>query len=172
MADPATDQPQTTSAEPTEPQRGGGGIWFLWLPLTAVVIYALSIGPVAKLAVTFDPTRNNRQLQRTLDTVYAPVGWCMDHSPHFSRLIDWYFSVVWHINLYRSTAAACTRQTARAAHLRHRYKLIFYPCPSVFIRGFHFRVFRDHIPRPQFAQRTSLVGAPISWRAWEASPVS
>jgi hypothetical protein len=48
MAEPSTDQGQTTSAEASEPQRGGV-TWLIWIFLFLLFAYPLSAGPACKL---------------------------------------------------------------------------------------------------------------------------
>jgi hypothetical protein len=94
MADPATDKPQTTSVEPTEPRRSAGTS-FLWL-LAALVLYILSIGPVVKLNETFHIAENNPRLGRCIGTFYAPLAWCAPrNSSPFGKFILWYLHTVW-----------------------------------------------------------------------------
>jgi hypothetical protein len=97
MAEPFSDQGQTTSVDPTEPRRSGGTslLWLLALP----VLYVLSIGPVAKLNDAVNFPRNYPALGRALETIYTPLTWCATHSPAFARFIIWYAGV-WHVKDY------------------------------------------------------------------------
>jgi hypothetical protein len=93
MAEPSTDQPQTTSAEPTEPRRGGLGTWLLWF-LVALVTYVLSIGPAEKLVhagiIPFS----------TALAVYSPLISVTKGCPPAKRLISWYIDL-WDTPPYR-----------------------------------------------------------------------
>jgi hypothetical protein len=95
MAEPSTDQPQTTSAEPTELRRGRG-TWSLWL-IVLPVLYVLSIGPMTKLTLTLGVSNTQPALEHCLEVFYAPVIWCATHSSYFNRFLRWYWRDVWHV---------------------------------------------------------------------------
>jgi len=97
MPEPLTNQPQTTSAEPSEPPRGGGGLW-LWL-LALPILYVLSTGPMAKLDTTFNFKKNQPALEHGLEIIYWPVAECARSSAHFQRFILWYWVDVWHVKM-------------------------------------------------------------------------
>jgi hypothetical protein len=81
MAEPSTDQGQTTSAESSEPHRGGGGNWFLWL-LAALAIYVLGIGPAVLLEDKFPAT------QRFIEPLYIPLATVCEHCEPLGTLFS------------------------------------------------------------------------------------
>jgi hypothetical protein len=69
--------------------RGGGLIWFVWAA-SALVLYVLSTGPVAKLyAKGFLP-------QAPLMFLYQPLGLLGDNVPPVRTFFEWYIIDVWH----------------------------------------------------------------------------
>jgi hypothetical protein len=95
MAEPSTDQPQTTSVEPTEQRHGGAGTSLLWL-FVLPIVYILSLGPVCKLDQTFDGTHKTPTLERGLQIFYLPIEKLAEHSRPFTRFMSWYCRTVWH----------------------------------------------------------------------------
>jgi hypothetical protein len=87
MADPSTDQDQTTSVEPSEPRRGGG-TWLLWL-LVLPVLYVLSIGPAARYFFlgSFTPS------PRALHAFYSPLNFLYRKSSTVRHSMDWYINL-------------------------------------------------------------------------------
>jgi hypothetical protein len=94
MAEPSTDQPQTTSVEPTEPRRSGAGTSLLWL-FAALVIYILSIGPVFKLDQTLNITKHRPSLGHGVEVIYWPVIWLTNNSSLFGQFMNWYLVELW-----------------------------------------------------------------------------
>lgn len=86
----AEDQPKPQ--EPIATHRGGGS-WSLLL-FIAPVIYVLSIGPVAKVALALHLDKS-RAVEHTLEIIYFPVLWSAEHSQPFQRALDWYLYRVW-----------------------------------------------------------------------------
>jgi hypothetical protein len=72
-----------------EDQGRRGGLWIVWLFL-ALVIYVLSVGPVAKLNQT-------GLVPDSAEVLYYPLRVVCDCIPVFDRFIDWYLSDVWHV---------------------------------------------------------------------------
>jgi hypothetical protein len=90
MAEPSTDQPQTTSVEPTESRHGGVGLWLLWLPVV-LVIYVLSVGPAAKYVdFLYGPPTPPR---KALRAIYSPLAFLCQEIPTVSWYINWYISL-------------------------------------------------------------------------------
>jgi hypothetical protein len=75
MNAPCKDQPNRQS-DSTPPDRtethGGWCTWLLW-SLAGVVIYVLSIGPVAGLDDRFNLAGNHPGIGRTLGAIYSPL---------------------------------------------------------------------------------------------------
>jgi len=83
-----------TAPDPTLDHQPGGHrllrlIWFLFV---AFLIYALSVGPVMKLAIPanmFPPT--------PIITLYAPLDALYRHIPPVAKFYDWYLKDIWHV---------------------------------------------------------------------------
>jgi hypothetical protein len=88
MAEPSTDQPQTTSMEPSEPRRDGGGIWPLWL-LALPFVYVLSVGPVARHYWHLTPSQ-------PVPSIYVPLFTLAGTSQPLENLFGWYLFTIWH----------------------------------------------------------------------------
>jgi hypothetical protein len=63
----------------------------------AIILYALSPGPVAKALKprTFIAFITQSTLDRTLQITYAPLNYCRVRSPAVRRFYDWYIDKVW-----------------------------------------------------------------------------
>jgi len=68
------------------PESRSGVWWGMWVTLSLLVLYALSVGPVVKLV----NARGGRP-SKALDTFYAPLEYAYDHSSAVKRFYDWYF---------------------------------------------------------------------------------
>ena len=68
---------------------------FFWIGLAfcLLAIYALSTGPMFKLALAHQPT-----WMPVVDKLYAPVAWACYRSNRAQRLLDWYLLNIWHLH--------------------------------------------------------------------------
>jgi hypothetical protein len=79
-------------AESRPDQTRSGFPWFAWVMLLALILYPLSIGPVAKLVVRpFQPT------PRAFEVLYSPVLDFAGASPFLERLLEWYLFRLWNV---------------------------------------------------------------------------
>jgi len=62
-----------------------GGLWLIWAFLL-LIVYVLSVGPVARLF-------NGKPPPRALIAFYAPLELAYDHLPPAKEFIDWYLHV-------------------------------------------------------------------------------
>jgi hypothetical protein len=81
-------QDRSTSAEPTE-SASAGVVWFLAM-LGALVIYVLSVGPVARVYGGSPPA--------AVDTIYTPLAYLYRHVPAVHSFYDWY-AKLWGVTL-------------------------------------------------------------------------
>jgi hypothetical protein len=90
-------QPQADQHEPHAKYVSAGGL-LLWTT-AALVIYLISIGPVAKLCYESDMPTKFPRIERALELFYSPIEICAKHSQAFRLFFDWYVFDVWHIHL-------------------------------------------------------------------------
>ena len=65
----------------------------VWLLLAVLVLYPLSTGPAAWLAIKQPSTA------QALKTFYAPIGVACSHSHALEQALVWYLTVVWRVPL-------------------------------------------------------------------------
>jgi hypothetical protein len=83
----ATDEITQTESNASDPaQRKPGRFWILWAIL-APLIYVLSVGPAAMLAVS---VHNGETVCRVL---YAPVRLVAEHCPPANSFLTWYLNL-------------------------------------------------------------------------------
>jgi hypothetical protein len=63
--------------------------WQYWL-LGALILYPLSIGPLARLVCEYPEYPN---LKEALLIFYAPLFFICDHFPLVNNLVNWYLSL-------------------------------------------------------------------------------
>jgi hypothetical protein len=72
-----------------EQDRGGWGLFrIFWVLVIIVVLYALSVGPVARLA-----NRNGNRTAGRLLEIYTPLLRLANHSRPVSDVLEWYIDV-------------------------------------------------------------------------------
>jgi|OpeIllAssembly_1097287.scaffolds.fasta_scaffold1520151_1 hypothetical protein len=64
---------------------------FLWVFFLLVVVYPLSIGPVAWLHLKVPTSRP------AIEAFYTPITLLVDHSEQFAGFMRWYILKVWRI---------------------------------------------------------------------------
>ena len=82
-------EPQEKPAD--DPRRGGFGT-LAWLVGSLLVFYALSPGPLAKLAEYYEIPLD------TLESVYIPLEWVCDNCDPVQEFYLWYMKDLWHID--------------------------------------------------------------------------
>jgi hypothetical protein len=79
-----------SEAQSTETRRGFP--WFAWLLLLSLILYPISIGPVAKLV-----ERPFRPTPYAFEVLYSPLLDFAGACPPIERLLEWYLFSVWHV---------------------------------------------------------------------------
>jgi hypothetical protein len=78
-------------SDPVPVRKHGGGAYFLW-PIGLMVVYVLSVGPVAKFY-------DGRAVPPAFTTFYTPLAATYDAVPAFRAFIDWY-AALWKIKTH------------------------------------------------------------------------
>ncbi len=88
--DATTKKKERTTPEPVI-HHGRSFSWFA-CPFLALFLYALSIGPVARLC-HFAPGTYQPRTQKFVETFYKPIFFAAEVSPPVRRSIIWYVSI-------------------------------------------------------------------------------
>ena len=75
-------------------RRGGWSGYVLW-PLLLLVLYLLSIGPVAK----YYHDRKVNTPPRAVFAFYSPITWAYTSVPGFNSWLEWYLKV-WGVHVH------------------------------------------------------------------------
>jgi hypothetical protein len=79
--------------QPAEAPKNLIGYWFIW-PALIPLVYALSIGPVAKVDLALDLQHKHPREQKALEAFYKPLTLLCEKFPEARRFYVWYFNVV------------------------------------------------------------------------------
>jgi hypothetical protein len=63
------------------------------LVLALPVLYALSVGPVARLCVALEIGDDSPIIGRVLQVFYTPLGWVVDQYDPVKRFFAWYLEL-------------------------------------------------------------------------------
>jgi hypothetical protein len=87
------EQPETPNPEAApEPHRHLGLSWLVW-PLVLLALYVLSVGPAAKIYVSYELGTKHPRTAKALDTIYEPMVRLAQGYPPANRRLVWYLEV-------------------------------------------------------------------------------
>lgn len=78
--------------------RGFGFTWYLLVTMAVLVVYFLSIGPMARYYA------RSRRPPAVIMSIYAPLGFLVQHCRPAERLVRWYVLDVWSVEKIQRAA--------------------------------------------------------------------
>jgi hypothetical protein len=72
-------------------ESSSGVTWVVSI-IGALLVYALSVGPVVKISTALYGPKPPPSLIRTIEVVYAPLGYAVQY-PAVQEFYDWYFKL-------------------------------------------------------------------------------